>query len=696
MGANYFGTGIRFTWGGMVYEVTRVFPQEGKVNVENISLGASMLLELTQLQEAFFEGQLEFLSAPPANGAKGVAQRRPVMDLSDFSEQPAAIARYRYEVIRPLLALKPHERTRQAVEKRIQEVRAAPPPLGQETWLKTLSRRSIFRWIGRLARNNGDLRSLVPNFRQCGGPGRSRLPGQTDTIIRQTIEQLYKTREKVTVKDLLYEVALRVEEENRLRPASDQLTVPSRKAINHRIDLLDLREWLEAKTGKRAARRALHQSGQKARPHLPYEVVEMDTTRADYLVLDDDDDLPLGRLNLTYGLDRATGYPVGFHVSFEPPSYLSTMECLYHLIRKKDNVRERYGTAHDWNPYGVPALIVVDNGPEFANQHLEDACLCLGSEVLYAPVKTPEFKAGIERYFGSLNTGLLHTLPGTTFTNPQERGDYDSADHACLYLSEVIRALHLFTVDIYAQEAHKDGRGHWYIPARRWEAATQNGFRPPLPNSVHDLLLLLGRVATRTIQPYGIEFENLRYNCAGLGPLRLRLAGEPVKIKYHPGDLSRLYLFNPFAQEDEEVYLEVPACDPEGYTQHLSLWKHRVILRYARAQQDKPDLAALGQAKREIRAMIQAAKGRKGQRGRKQMARFETTSPSLLEHAVASPRSAQAARPPNSLRPILPSASTGVPSAPISLTERLAEGNDVSSGDWELTFSPQRNIGEAS
>jgi putative transposase len=677
MGANYFSIGTCFAWAGAAYEVLRAFPQAGQLNVENIQLGTTMLMELSQLHDAFFDGQLQFLPAPRARSAQRPAQGatapQALLELADFPEPQAAAARYRYAVIRPLLALPPRERTRAAVEKRIQEIRVTPLSLGQETRRETLSRRSIFRWIELFTRNHGDIRALAPNTSRCGGPGRSRLPVSLDAIIRQVIEQLYKTRETVTVKDLLYEVAARVEEENRLRPATGQLPVPSRQAINDRIDALDLREWLEARTGKWAARRALHQSGQKACPRLPYEIVELDSTQADYLVLDDEDDLPLGRPTLAYGLDLATGYPVGFHLSFEPPSYLSTMECLYHIIGRKDKVREQYGTAHDWPAYGVPAQIVVDNGPEFANQHLEDACLCLGSEVLYAPVRTPEFKAGIERYFGSLNTGLLHTLPGTTFSNPDQRGDYDSAGLACLSLQELLRAIHLFTVDVYAQEPHKDGRGHTFIPAHRWAAATQTGFLPPLPNSAQDLLLLLGRVTTRTIQPYGIEFENLRYNCAALGPLRLRLAGGPVKLKYHPGDLSRLHLFNPFVSEGAEPYLEVPACDPEGYTQHLSLWKHRVILRYARAQQDKPDLAALGRAKRDIRALIQAAKGRLGQRGRKQMARFEATSPSLVERAVAS---------------------ASVPAAPLALSGLLAGAEGALDGDWDLTFSPPRTMGE--
>jgi putative transposase len=41
-------------------------------------------------------------------------------------------------------------------------------------------------------------------------------------------------------------------------------------------------------------------------------------------------------------------------------------------------------------------------------------------------VQTPHLKAAIERAFGSVNTGILHKLPGTTLSNVIQRGDYDS------------------------------------------------------------------------------------------------------------------------------------------------------------------------------------------------------------------------------------------------------------------------------
>jgi hypothetical protein len=134
----------------------------------------------------------------------------------------------------------------------------------------------------------------------------------------------------------------------------------------------------------------------------------------------------------------------------------------------------------------------------------------------------------------------------------------------------------------------------------------------------------LGRVDHRTVNAYGVEFEHIRYNSRELAALRHQLKGQPAKIKYHPGDLSRLYVFDPF----ENQYLEAPACDPEGYTQNLSLWKHNVIRAYLLSQSEKPNLAALGRAKREIRDIVAEAKRQKKQRTRSKIARWESTPPS--------------------------------------------------------------------
>ncbi len=259
---------------------------------------------------------------------------------------------------------------------------------------------------------------------------------------------------------------------------------------------------------------------------------------------------------------------------------------------------------------------MIDNGKEFIGRDLEDACLLLGIVLQQTPVKTPHFKAAVERMYGSLNTMLFHTLPGTTFSNIRERGDYDSVKKACVYLSDVDKMLNILLLDIYAERFHRGLNG---IPARRWEELTKQGFAPGLPPSAKELSILLGKTVERVINPYGIQVMSLRYNCRQLVSLRTRLKGKKAKIKYHPADLSCLYVYDLFEQQ----YIQVPALDQE-YTHNLSLWKHRVIRRAVLTEQDRVDMVALGRAKRKIQQIVDEGRRRKRRRTHSRTARWDT------------------------------------------------------------------------
>lgn len=619
MSAQRFSTGKRFHWRDTTYEVRRLLPGS-KVRIEEILTGDVAVVELSTLVEALFNGELRFATEgkharPSADGSASTESE--YVDLADCPEHLVMIARYRLEVIQPLLALTPEARTERAVEERVQEVQARSPRIGGEhTLLDALSVRSVYRWIRDYTQSGNDLRALILNTGKRGGKGKSRLNPEVDAIIESVIQDRYYVRETVTTDDILCEVAVRIEEENRFRNKHERLKTPSRATVARRIDALDVRSRLAAKHGKRAATQELCQYEKTEYPEIPLERVEIDHTLIDLIVIDDQDNLPLGRLTLTYCLDMATRYPLGYYMGFEPPSYLTVMECLHHAIRSKESTREKYGTENEWIAYGIPSALVIDNGKEFIGQDLQDACLLLGIVLQQTPVQTPHFKAGVERLFGSLNTMLFHTLPGTTFSNSQKRGDYDSIKQACVYLSEVDRIMNIFIVDIYAQRFH---RGMEAIPAQRWEMAMQSGFSPRVPPSAEELSVLLGRVTHRVIQHYGIQFQSLRYNSPELTPLRTRLKGEKVKVKYHPADLSRLYVYDPF----ENRYIEAPALDQE-YTLGLSLWKHRIIRRAARDEYGSVDLAALGRAKRKIRDIVEAGRNRKRLGTRSRIARWDT------------------------------------------------------------------------
>lgn len=533
------------------------------------------------------------------------------IDLSDFPQKSLEKARFKLQVITPLLLTNPENRKKELVAELVKKKAKTSKSLPA----LAVSVRSVYRWVRDYENSGCDIRSLIPNYAHCGGAGKSRLVSVINNIVDATIKDYSTRRERFTIDDIHRFVTVRINEENVFLTKDQRISIPSRRTISRRITSLDLISKLESKNGKQKTKQMIKQAGKINYPDLPLQRVEIDHTKTDIIVIDEKDNLPLGRLTLTYMIDTATRYPLGYYLGFETPSYLSVMECLYNSILRKQNFKEKYGTEHEWLAYGVPSVLVTDQGKEFIGDSLSDACETLGIILEKAPIRTPEFKATVERGFGTLNTGLFHKIPGTTFSNIFQKGDYNAEKQACITLNELERVLNIFIVDIYAEQKHTGING---IPARRWEYALDNNFIPRLPPDSESLRVFLGQITYRTINQYGIELNRIRYNCQDLSDLRFLLKNNSVKIKFHPGDLSRIYALNPV----EKRYIEVPALDQE-YTKDLSLWKHRVIMHFAREHSGKMDLSSLGKAAQQIQEIVDKARYRKNNFNRSKITRWE-------------------------------------------------------------------------
>lgn len=315
MSAERFSTGKQFFWQGDTYEVRRLLPGSN-LSVVNVRTGAVQTISFSVLLKALFDSELSFGGS--GRLAEG-AVKSGYVDLSDCPEELRVIAEYRLEVILPLLKLPPGER-KKAIEARVEEFKKKRQD-NERSMQTAISVSSVYRWIADYMGSGEDIRALIPATEKRGGKHKSRLKPEVEAIIKAAIEDLYYVREKRTVDYIHREVAVRIDEENLHRPAGDRLKSPSRSTIARRIAAVDMEGKLVAKRGKRAAKRELAEYGVTEYPTIPLERVEIDHTRTDVVVIDDEDLLPLGRLTLTHCLDTATRYPLGYYLGFEPPSY---------------------------------------------------------------------------------------------------------------------------------------------------------------------------------------------------------------------------------------------------------------------------------------------------------------------------------------------------------------------------------------
>ncbi len=107
---------------------------------------------------------------------------------------------------------------------------------------------------------------------------------------------------------------------------------------------------------------------------------------------------------------------------------------------------------------GKPVELYLDNAAEFHSDALRRGCEQHGIRLRYRPPGQPHYGGIVERVIGTMMK-TVHELPGTTFSNPQERGGYDSEKTAALTLRELERWL-VLAIASYHGSIHGESGAH--------------------------------------------------------------------------------------------------------------------------------------------------------------------------------------------------------------------------------------------
>lgn len=419
---------------------------------------------------------------------------------------------------------------------------------------------TLYRWLRFYDEAGRDARALVPATKARGNRKRRFLgrraqkgdlknnqkaqerAARVAELIDNAIDEVYLKDQRFTVRAVHDALIAKIDDANRFRDLDDQLPLPNMSSLHDLVNKLDDYDVIEARYGKKMADEKYRAVLQGARPTRPLERVECDHTTTDLFVVDPVTMLPIGRAFLTWMIDVYTKMILGFYISFNPPSYLTVMECLKHAIRPKTYVRRKYSTIrNDWGAYGIPEVLVVDNAREFHGRNLEDACHQLGIVLQYSPRGKPWIRTTVERSYRTIATQLHHQMPGTTFSNIIERADYEPGKTAIITPDVMDEITHKWIADIYQVSAH---RGIRDVPALRWGKGIAE-WPPALPVNSEFLDVALGYTEERVVSNRGIELDNLFYNDEELAMVRRTLdPHKKVIVKRDPSDLSLIHVYD--------------------------------------------------------------------------------------------------------------------------------------------------------
>lgn len=454
-----------------------------------------------------------------------------------------------------------------------------------------LSQRQVWTLLRRLRTGNGEVTALVMTS-SSGGRGNTRLPAASETTMATTITECFLTPQRLCPSELVIEV--------RRRCGKLGLRPPSASTIRRRmlkLTLVDRAPRVEGGPDPSPV-----QGPARVAEHA-LDLVQIDHTKVDLILVDPIDRLPIGRPWITVAIDVATRMIAGFHVDLEPPGATQVGLCLLHVAADKTAWLADRGVEARWPLAGKPRTIGVDNAREFHSAAFERGCAQHGIAIDWRPPGQPRFGGIVERVIGTLMR-LVHALPGTTFSSVKERGKYDSDKAACLTLSELERWLGVAIAQRYHNSRHAGLGGA--TPLGRCETdlagRAASGNLPAQPRDPRAYFIDFLPVVRRSLQRDGVTLDHIVYFSQSLVPLIAeREVGHSFVIRRDPRDLSRVFVLD----QRQDAYLEVPCRNLSR--PGISLWEHRIARRRLQGDGQAVTEAAIFEAVEAMRAIEDAA-----------------------------------------------------------------------------------------
>ncbi len=460
----------------------------------------------------------------------------PNYSVHHYSDEVWAVAQRRFEAIKPLIEMPYRSKD---------DVSRAALAAGVNT-------ATLYKWLS-LYLDHQHVAALVPRK-----PGRNKgdryLHADQELVIASVIEDFYLTKQRRSPREVVAEVL------QRCRVAS--INAPHENTIRKRLAEVRPATALRSRGQKDKARNKYEPiRGSFPGADFPMAVVQIDHTPLDVIVVDEVYRKPLGRPFLTLAIDVFSRSVVGLYVTLDAPSATSVAMCVSHAINAKSEYLRELGVEGDWPVWGQIGTLHADNAREFKCKAVDRGCQANHIDMQWRPVKKPNYGGHIERYMGTVATEMKK-VPGTTFSNVQEKDTYDSEKEAALTLRDVERYLVEFIVNNYHQRTHSQLQGS--SPMRIWQQGILGGDKPGigrmLPSNPDRIRLDFLPYFSSTVQRYGVRVDYVYYYDPVLDPYIG--ATDPDFPKRHqkftfardPRNVSVIYFLDPAVGD----YIAIP------------------------------------------------------------------------------------------------------------------------------------------
>jgi putative transposase len=463
-------------------------------------------------------------------------------DLVSVPEEEWQAAVERFEILKPLITTDRAKRT-------LTDIKRAARVLGRHPV-------TVYRWIENYKRCE---RLSVFLRKRRSDRGTSRLSSNVEKIIDTAIKSVYLTAEKPTMTAVTEEVYLQCFK-NKIKKK------PAPNTIRARILALSDHLRVETREGKkRAAEKYEPIKGHFPGADRPLAVAQIDHTPMDVIVVDEEHRQPIQRPLLTVVIDVYSRMVLGFAIYLEKPSAFTTGLAIAHAVLPKEDWLAGVGVQAEWPCWGKMRTLHCDNAKEFRGTVIGRACQDHDIAVEHRPPREPRYGGHIERGFGTWLT-RARRLKGTTFSNVEQKGDYDSEGRAIMTRAELEKWFTIYVAKVYANSYHSGIKTTPLAKYKEGILGTADRSGSGLPDRVAEptaFMLDFMPFEERTIQEYGVVIDHIFFWDDALRPwIHARDPEDskrPRKFTFRiiPRDMREVYLRDPTSN----TYIPIPYRD---------------------------------------------------------------------------------------------------------------------------------------
>ena len=534
----YLAPGMKFSRGPAKYHV-RAFEGFTHMTCE-LQPGQFVTLETAQFEKEYLDGHIVGLQS----------EHRPIK----LQNHPDAVldacwerakphqhdkARRRYTYIKHVESEGPVIFDRGGILE--EQLATAAEALGE----KPPGRTTFYEWYRDYKIYGGTIEGCLRHRHLHGSARKSRLDEDAKRLLDEELAVFVAGGFRRTAEEWTSEVNKRIERHNdRVLPAKKVPPIHASTWKRH-VKQMPMMAQLIDKFGRHSAKKKLMRVDRVAEPDFPLQVVQMDHTRLQINCRDEATGKLYGEIWCTAMLCRKTRMILGYVLHIARHDAEVVARCFAMMALPKADFKNWCPEAvNAWPCYGLPNLLLGDNGKEFISEVFRSLTARLGVSLAIAPSYTPEWKGSVERYFGTMKGNLIKRLRGAT---PRAGADKvpkpKDKDVTAFTLAELDAIVGRWVVDFYHQEKH-DGLG--MPPIKAWEELIPNVYRN-IPASVDDLMCRAGRAQSRKLRREGVLVDTDYYWSEDLGTLYEQLGpdADPVKVMVSHRSAYTVYVVDP-------------------------------------------------------------------------------------------------------------------------------------------------------